>query len=1191
LAAAGSEEARSRNRLPQSVHAASIIARMGLPRVVFLAVFSSVLFLLPFLVEAQTTARLNGVVRDAARKPVAGAAIELRARGAEPVEYQTTSSANGEFTIAGVQPGNYDVVVRVMSRMWKAAEALDVKAGATLETALRLGPDGRTASVEIGRIPPSKTKGGAPGESEKVTEEGRTGKSIQGSGGERLSSEEVSSLPLNERDFSKLLLLAAGTMTDTNGAANFTQQFSVNGQRGSATVFALDGADTTDPELGGATFANFNVDAIQEVQSNSGVLTADLGHGAAGFTNVISKSGGEQVHGSAFEFVRNAAFDARNFFDHASALDPRRIPPFARNEFGVTNGGPVVLPKLYNGRGRTYYFGEYQGFRQVLGTTQVLAVPTAAERAGLDTTAFPGETLTVPVSPAVKAILAGYPMPNEPQGAFGERTYATSSKVRTNTDQFSIRIDHHFSETAALMGRFSLNQVDGPINNPDQTAINPTFGVKFFDHQRNATVRFTKAITPRLSSTTQFGYIRSTPFFPAENHTQPAITFNDGLYAGYNNPDGSIFGSFGNLYQAKEDMTFTRGTHALKWGVEIRLNKDATIFGTNPNGLYAFGGGTAYAPVLITSASGQHDILPGQPLPDALTGFLTATPFSYTITAAANVTPVGDKFDEASVRREAYDFYFMDAWKVNARLAINYGLRFELNSRIKESKKRTSIAIPLDSNGHETSFLTPGASQIFVYNPQPVYPLDKNGWGPRVSVDFAATKHTMLHAGAALTTLLPNLWLQNFVTGGFPLTFQPVVTAKPGAPVPFTDAVVPVTLPDPYTTSGQLLFPNGDSSRVPANTVIDLQRYQNDLAALTPGNEVQLFQPGIISRNFKNGYLGTYTAGIDQDLAGMKLTAAYVELSGVRLPNGWFPNGFAGASPGFAPFTKFDSNGNVLGGFGPEAVMTNGSHSTYHALQTGATMNQSKIGMAFQASYTFSKSIDNTSAILGGPAGNTGVILQTVPQDPLDMDGERGPSTFDVTHVFTLSVFQALPLDKVGFLRPVSKKLTGGWQILNITTLTSGSPFTVFSGVQQTGVGAAGADRPDQVGKPNFSTNRRVREDYFGLGTNNSSFFSIPIGVTGGTGPNSGRFGTLGRDTFRGPGFHNFDFSLIKDTSFGSRGKNELCILQFRVEFFNIFNIVNFGLPNNVVRGSGFGIVNKTAGTSRQIQFSLKLIY
>jgi hypothetical protein len=173
----------------------------------------------------------------------------------------------------------------------------------------------------------------------------------------------------------------------------------------------------------------------------------------------------------------------------------------------------------------------------------------------------------------------------------------------------------------------------------------------------------------------------------------------------------------------------------------------------------------------------------------------------------------------------------------------------------------------------------------------------------------------------------------------------------------------------------------------------------------------------------------------------------------------------------------------------------------------------------------------------------------------------------------------------------LNKHVTSGWQFLNITTLTSGSPVSVYSGIQQTGVGAGATDRPDLVSLPDFSTSRPTREDYFGLGANNSSFFSIPINVPGGTGPNQGRFGTLGRDTFRGPAFHNLDVALIKDTSFGRRGKNELGILEFRAEFFNVFNIVNFGLPSNTVLGTGFGLISKTAGTSRQIQLSLKLIY
>ena len=253
----------------------------------------------------------------------------------------------------------------------------------------------------------------------------------EGTGGEKLSAKAVSELPLNKRDFSQLLLLAAGTMTDTNGAANFTQQFAVNGQRGTAAVFAMDGADSSDPEMGGATFTNFNVDAVAEIRSSSGWTPAEIGRGASGFTDIITRSGGNAMHGSLFEFLRNAALDARNFFDRRSLAQPGRIPPFIRNEFGLTNGGPVFIPGGYDGRNRTFYFAEYQGFRQVLSDTEVIPVPSAAERSGLDTTAYPGDTLIVPVDPRIAKVLARYPLPNDPEGPYGARTLATSSKVTT----------------------------------------------------------------------------------------------------------------------------------------------------------------------------------------------------------------------------------------------------------------------------------------------------------------------------------------------------------------------------------------------------------------------------------------------------------------------------------------------------------------------------------------------------------------------------------------------------------------------------------------------------------------------------------------------------------------------------------------------------------------------------------------
>jgi hypothetical protein len=208
-----------------------------------------------------------------------------------------------------------------------------------------------------------------------------------------------------------------------------------------------------------------------------------------------------------------------------------------------------------------------------------------------------------------------------------------------------------------------------------------------------------------------------------------------------------------------------------------------------------------------------------------------------------------------------------------------------------------------------------------------------------------------------------------------------------------------------------------------------------------------------------------------------------------------------------------------------------------------------------------------------------------------------------------LSLAQDLHLQDVNFLKPISKKFTDGWEMLSISSMSSGAPFTVYSGIQQTGAGSMGVDRPDQIAKPHLSTARKDRTDYFGAGQENGpTYFSVPVFVPGGTGPNEGRFGTLGRNTFRGPAFYNFDFAFIKDTPFGRRASGaERMDLQFRAELFNLFNIVNMSTPANILAvttdatsnppsatistTNGFGYISKTAGTSRQIQFSLKLIY
>jgi hypothetical protein len=390
---------------------------------------------------------------------------------------------------------------------------------------------------------------------------------------------------------------------------------------------------------------------------------------------------------------------------------------------------------------------------------------------------------------------------------------------------------------------------------------------------------------------------------------------------------------------------------------------------------------------------------------------------------------------------------------------------------------------------------------------------------------------------------------------------------------------------------------------------MDVERYQDDLAALTPGGVFSALNLSGVDAKFSDAWLYTWTLGVEHKFGNLVGDLAYVGTSASHLPRYSFPNAYPGASPGFAPHTKFDSEGNVIGGFGVENVITNNAHSSYNAMQSSLSGTVPRGGPGISASYTWSKALDNTSLVLGG-TGSTGAVTSGFSQNPYDTHPEKGPSNFDASHSFNLSVAQDLHLESASWLSGVSRKVTYGWEVLSISSISSGAPFTVFSGIQQTGYGSNGVDRPDQIAKPSLSTARKNRADYFGHGGNNGpDYFSIPIYVDGGSGPNQGRFGALGRNTFRGPAFYDYDFALIKDTPFGRRKSGaERMDLQFRSEFFNLFNIVNMGLPANILgvnvvtlpdgsktgqisTNNGFGMISKTAGNSRQIQFSLKLIY
>ena len=1129
--------------------------------------------------SAQSLAQVpwSGVLRNAAGSPIADAKITLNS---EHGNGEARTDTKGRFTVQ-VPEGSYRLAVAAKNAKASSAQAVDVKVNGP-EALLTLAGRGE---LSVSTLVEHKEKAGT--------------------GGEELSSQAVSELPLNKRDFSTLLLLAAGTMTDSNGATNFTAQFAINGQRGVEATFAMDGADISDPEMGGATFSNFNVDAVEGIDSSSGWLPAEIGRGAAGFTNIHTRSGASGFHGSFFEFVRNSSFDARNYFDHPTPAYPGRIPPFRRNEFGFTNGGPVFLPHIYDGRKRTFYFVQYQGFRQVLGTTQVMPVPSADQRPAAgsnivyDTIGFGDgttDTLAIPVKPEIAAILARYPMPNLPNGSFGANTYATASKVVTNANQFSLRIDHKFTDKDQFLARFNLDNLTGPTTNPDQTAIDPSFAVEYNDRQRNVLGSWTHTVSPRMTLESLISITRTTPGFPTPNHTDPGVKFGDGLFEAFNSSAGSVMQAYGNLFHGRQSLAWVAGKHAIRAGVEARINRDTTYFGTSPNGEYSFGGGTAYATEAIASASGHHNLNVGDALPDSLSGFLSGSPFTYTIAVAPDFVSTGEHMGPAAINRENYAWWVQDTWKVTPKLTLDYGIRWDMYTPISERAHRTS----------RFSSLT--GEQQYLINPQPGYHRQHDGWEPRVQASWQATNNLTAHAGASIMAVPPNIWQDNFLTGATPFAVYPRQVSSPAHPLPYGFTITSAQVPKTYTPDGKDVFASGKTKDVPANTVMDVDRYERELSALTDSPNIIPLQLQGIDPKFGNAWLYTWTAGLERKFGNLTANAAYVGTAAVRLPRWASPNGYPGATEQFAPHTKFDSAGNIIGGFGTETAITGDAHSTYHALQTSLSGTVPHGGPGIQASYTWSKSIDATSIVLGG-VGATGAVASGLSQDPYNTHPEKGPSNFDITNGFGLRLAQDLHLQDVGFLKPISRKITDGWEMLSISSLSSGAPFTVYSGIQQTGAGSMGVDRPDQIAKPHLSSGRKDRKDYFGAGPNNGpAYFSIPVFVPGGTGPNQGRFGTLGRNTFRGPAFYNFDFAFIKDTPFGRRASGaERMDLQFRAELFNLFNIVNMSTPANVLgvttsttggvpsaaisTTNGFGFISKTAGTSRQIQFSLKVVY
>ncbi len=405
----------------------------------------------------------------------------------------------------------------------------------------------------------------------------------------------------------------------------------------------------------------------------------------------------------------------------------------------------------------------------------------------------------------------------------------------------------------------------------------------------------------------------------------------------------------------------------------------------------------------------QHNINVGDPLPDTLSGLLSGSPFAYIVAVAPPGVSGGAHIGPAAINRSDYNAYVEDTWKVTPKLTLDYGVRWEYYTPITERAHRTG------------SFRTLNGTLDYVVNPQPGYSTTWNGWGPRVQISWAPLKNFTAHAGGAVMVIPPNIWQDNMLTGSTPFSISPRRQSSSSAPLAYGFTITPSMLPIAYDLSGNDILAKG-AKNIPANTPMDVDRYEKDLANVTSSGAVSSLNLSGIDAKFGNGTLYTWTLGLERKIANLTADLGYVGTEAQKLPRISFPNAYPGATPEFAPYTQFNSAGDVTGGFGVMNVMTNDVHSNYNALQASLFGTVGHGGPGIQASYTWGKSIDTTSMVLSG-TGSTGATTSGASQDPFNLRAEKGPSAFDATHNFGLSVAQDLHMESASFLSAVPRKL------------------------------------------------------------------------------------------------------------------------------------------------------------------------
>ncbi|PYS03351.1 MAG: hypothetical protein DMG16_05960 [Acidobacteria bacterium] len=1072
-----------------------------------------------------STATIAGVVQDASGAVIPGVSITAK-NGETGLTRTVTTDEGGRYTIPELIVGSYEVEAQLPGFQ------TEVRSGITLSV-------GRNAVVNfaltVGQLSDKVT----------ITAEAPLVESTTAAMSSLVDERTIRDLPLNGRSWDNLALLQPGVVSVGAGqgspAFDFGTgvRFNVNGSRAYANSFLLDGTDINDHANGtpgGSAGTNLGVDGVQEFKINTLVSPAEFGRSTGGVISAVTRSGTNDFHGAGFEFLRNNALDSPGYFDQVNHGGTGSVAPYRRNQFGGAFGGPIKKDK-------TFFFGTYEGLRQGSGTTIGPQVPTALTKQGIvpykafqgtDPNLFnchPGDTAcTVPVDPAIRPYLDLFQTPNlfptNPPLADGTAFFIAAPLQVTHENYFMNRVDHQITDKMRMFARYSFDSDTNVIPNFNGSASANEQDVA---KRQYSTIQFTNILRPTLVNSFRFAYNRTYQNFDDVVADPRAQTFSfvpgehfgtisfggQGLstqplnFLGIDNGAPRVY--WYNLYQEGDDLTYVKGRHSFKMGADVRRIQDNIISTGNTRGDYTF-----------------------QDIP----GFLAGKPIRF------DAPPPGSN-GYRGLRETMIGTYLQDDFKVNQRLTINLGLRYE------------AVTNPNEVNGKMANLLhiTDPATTV---SKDSFFSIAKKDFQPRLGFAWGlnGSGKTVLRAGFGIfhDHILPFSY-GNFSTG-YPPFFSTLSDTR-SATTAFTN---PIPFPnDPNLTSGTP--PPAQFGGFPIGTIKEATKNSYNLTVqqqVMNNTVLELAYIGSESHHLqRNGEwnpiapIGGVFPSASPDINGCRAGTVII---GCRI------------NPNFASLTvaRFDANAN------------------YNAMQV-ALKRKGASGLQYQVFYTYSKSIDTKSTLAGGESRQEPNTVM----DFLNPSRDRGRSSFDARHNFVPTITYPIPLR---FQQKALGAILGGWTVNGIGTFRTGEPFTGRVGNNRSNNGDRWfPDRPNL--NPGFSNDptHGVSAGCAGVAA------GTPLGTPqlwydpcAFSRPAAGTYGNLARNTITGPGFYNVDFSADKIFK-----ASEQVNVQFRAEIFNLLDQAHFYAPVfNVFSGSA-GHISRLVSSpgGRLTQLGLKVTF